>query len=148
MTMNGSMNGLTETREIVQPRNRAVKEFLQRFANALTEGEVDALTTMWAAPSFVLSDDMELAITSAEQVHRFFLGARDEYEAKGITQTRPDIRSIDWLTARIAVVTVRWPYLDDRGNEQGDETSTYLVKFAGEEPRIHAAVMHGASEPH
>ena len=54
-----------------------------------------------------------------------------------------------WVTNRLAIVEVRWPYLTAAGNEIGEETSTYVIR---REPdgrlAIRASVMHGEAETH
>jgi hypothetical protein len=53
-----------------------------------------------------------------------------------------------WLTERIALFTVRWPHLDERGRQIGEEASTYLVKAGpGGTLKLRAAILHGESEP-
>jgi len=90
-----------------------------------------------------------MAVRTPEEVQRFFSGAKDQYNKMGITDTRADIVRLSWATHRIAIVQVRWPYLDARGEEVGEETSTYTLKRnqAGE-LKLCAAVMHGASPKH
>jgi hypothetical protein len=49
------------------------------------------------------------------------------------------------MTDRILVVEVRWPYLDQEGNEAGEESSTYTLRRDDQgHLKIRAVVMHGA----
>jgi hypothetical protein len=60
--------------------------------------------------------------------------------------TRAEIVELDWLTHRIAIVQVRWPQLNARGKEVGEETSTYtLRRDESGGLRLQVAIMHGAS---
>ncbi|HET8580777.1 MAG TPA: hypothetical protein VFL31_07245 [Nitrospiraceae bacterium] len=61
-------------------------------------------------------------------VKESFSGAKEQYNARGITDTRPDVFGLEWVTERIAIVDVRWPYLDERGKEVGEEASTYTLR--------------------
>ncbi len=72
----------------------------------------------------------------------------EQYNARGITDTRADIRSLEWATERIAIVHVRWPYLDAQGKEKREEASTYVLERdeAGDF-RFYVAVLRGASRP-
>jgi hypothetical protein len=113
----------------------------------MAQGKAAAAT--WATPALVLGDDMALTVTSTAEVQEVFGGAKAQYNARGITDTRPDILRLDWITHRLAIVEVRWPYLTADGDEVGEETSTYVIR---REPdgrlAIRAAVMHGEAATH
>jgi hypothetical protein len=92
---------------------------------------------------------MLLAVRTPEEVERFFSGARDQYNKMGVTDTRADIVRLSWATARIAIVQVRWPYIDAHGEEVGEETSTYTLKRNQRgELKLCTAVMHGTAPKH
>jgi hypothetical protein len=97
----------------------------------------------------VLGDDMALTIRSSAEIRDVFASAKPQYNARGITDTRPDLLRLDWITHRLAIVEVRWPYLAADGEEIGEETSTYVIR---REPdgrlAIRAAVMHGEAATH
>jgi hypothetical protein len=126
-----------------------VQAFLDRMARALTAGDGRTIAKMWETPALVVGDEMLMAVRTPEEVERFFSGAKDQYNKMGITDTRADIVRLTWATHRIVLVQVRWPYLDARGEEVGEETSTYTLKRnqAGE-LKLCAAVMHGAAPKH
>ena len=123
-----------------------IQDLLDRFARAITSGDGAAAAELWATPSLVVSDEQVMAVSSREEVARFFAGAREQYRARGITDTRADVLSIEQLTPRTFLVDVRWPWLDEDGKEQGDESSSYVLRRddAGA-LRLQAAVMRGAS---
>jgi hypothetical protein len=131
------------------PDNGAVRALLARLARALTSGDGKAAAAMWATPALVLGDDMALTVSSSADLQEVFGGAKAQYNARGITDTRPDILRLDWVTNRLAIVEVRWPYLAADGDEVGEETSTYVIR---REPdgrlAIRATVMHGEAETH
>jgi hypothetical protein len=129
-------------------RDGGVQTFLDGFARALTTGDGKRIAGMWAVPALVVGDRAVQAVGSLHEVERFFGGAREQYHALGITNTRADIQKLEWLTDRIVLVDVRWPYLDAGGNERGRESSTYLLrKDDTGELRVQVAVMRGASVP-
>jgi hypothetical protein len=111
-------------------RRGEVQQFLDRFAKALVTGDARALATMWEVPALVASDMGMQGVSSREEVEQFFAGAKDQYNARGIVDTRGDIRRLDWITERIALVEVRWPYIDERNREVGEESSTYALRRA------------------
>jgi hypothetical protein len=137
------------TRKAADDDEADVQEFLDRMAKALTAGDGRTVASMWETPALVVGDEMLQAPRSAAELEQFFSGAKDQYNKMGVTDTRADIVRLTWATPRIAIVQVRWPYLDRRGEEVGEETSTYTLRRnqAGE-LRLCAAVMHGAAPRH
>lgn len=124
-----------------------VQMLLDRMGRAVTSGDGRAVAEMWDIPALVLDKDQVMILNSSEEIERFFGGAKEQYNAKGITDTRAEIVRLDWPTERIAIVTVRWPYLDAKGATHGSETSTYtLRRDDARKLRLRVAVMHGASE--
>jgi hypothetical protein len=123
-----------------------IQDLLDRFAEALTAGDGIAAGRAWAVPAFVMDDAMVRPVSTISEVEQFFSGAKQQYNTRGITDTRAELIDLRWPTAGIALAEVRWPYLDENGNERGEEVSTYLLRRndAGE-LRIQGAIMHGAS---
>jgi hypothetical protein len=125
-------------------RDLEVQVFLDRLAESLTQGDAHTVATMWQTPAFVVGDAEEHLVQAREQVEQFFSGAKQQYNSRGVTNTRADIQCLDWLTDRVALVEVRWPYLDASNSEVGEETSTYLLKRDDSgELKLRIAVMHG-----
>jgi hypothetical protein len=141
-------SGAPERRE-AGPDSSAVRALLTNLARALTSGDGKAAAGLWATPALVIGDDMALTVSSSADLQDVFGGAKAHYNARGIAGTRPDILRLDWVTHRLAIVEVRWPYLADDGGEVGEETSTYVIR---REPdgrlAIRAAVMHGEAATH
>ena len=97
----------------------------------------------------VLGDGMAWSVATRGEVEDFFAGAKQQYNARGIVDTRPDILRLEWLTDRIAVVEVRWPYIDVSGDEIGAESSTYIVRREDDgEIMIRATIMQGEATRH
>lgn len=127
----------------------AVEELLDQFARALTTGDARKAAELWETPAFVVGDAEVRAIDAPEVLKEFFGGAKEHYEALGVVDTRPEISVLDWITERIAIVEVRWPWLDERHREVGDETSTYILRRDDSgKLRLRVAVMHGATDAH
>lgn len=121
-----------------------VQGFLDGFAAALTKGDGEAIAQMWETPAFVLGADMAQGVTSLDEVRGFFAGAREQYNARNVTDTRAEIVRLDEINDKLVCVRVHWPWLDPQGREVGGETSTYTLTHAGDgEWKIRVAVMHG-----
>jgi ketosteroid isomerase-like protein len=123
-----------------------VQEILDRLAEAVTEGDGRAVARLWAVPALVLGDTMARPVSDLKEVEQFFGGAKEQYNARGIADTRAEIAELQWPTPRIAIAEVRWPWLDAAGIEKGDEVSTYVFRRddAGK-LKIQAVIMHGAT---
>ncbi|MGD9966602.1 MAG: DUF4440 domain-containing protein [Hyphomonadaceae bacterium] len=126
-----------------------IMAFLQGFAEALTEGDIEAISAMWETPAMVIADEFVQGLESSEELANLFAGAREHYNSIGVTNTRPEIVRVDEITDRLVVVRVRWPWIDDDGNEMGAECSTYtLRRDSGGDWKIRLAIMHGAEALH
>lgn len=123
-----------------------MQRFFDRFARALTSGDSRSMAQMWAVPALVLGDTTVQAVGSADAVELIFGGAKYEYNARGITDTRAELQRVEWLTRRIAIVDVRWPNLDAAGVKRAEESSTYVLRRDDSgELKLQAAVMRGAN---
>ena len=121
-----------------------MREFFLRFAGALTQGDPKQIASHWCVPSFVIADALNLAMTSTREIENFFSGTKRRYISRGIFDAQPDIQNVQWVTEHLAVVDVRWPYLDDQGQEMGAESSTYTLKADDSgEIKILVALMKG-----
>ncbi|HYD87046.1 MAG TPA: hypothetical protein VEA80_06205 [Vitreimonas sp.] len=122
-----------------------VVDFLEMFALSLTEGATEAIAQMWETPALVISDEDVRAIGEREELLELFAGAREHYNSAGVTDTRPEVIRLDEITDKVVMVRVRWPWLDDEGNELGAECSTYTLRqSAAGDWKIRCVVMHGA----
>ena len=123
-----------------------LQELLERVARAVTSGDAKAAARMWEAPALVMSDQGVHAVATSAEVEKFFEGSKQQYNQLGIVDTRPEIRRLTWPTERMAIVEVRWPWLDKRGQEAGSETSTYTLRRDDSgQLKLRAAVMHGVA---
>ena len=128
-------------------RDHSVQDFLDRFAAELTAGHAAEVAGMWETPALVIGDEIAQAFASSDELEAFFAPAKERYNQQGIVETRAEIVRQMWPTDRIAIVEVRWPYLDADGDERGDETSTYTLRRDDRgELKLRVAVMHGATK--
>lgn len=120
---------------------------LERLARAITSGDGRGAAELWETPAFVIGDEQVFTVNAPEELVDFFSGAKEQYNARGITGTYPEILSARWITDRMVITEVRWPYLDSHGTKQGKEASTYLLRRDDSgHLRLRVAAMHGASE--
>ena len=127
------------------PRDE-VQQLLDDLAAALTAGDGARAANAWDVPALVLGDQQVHAVATRQEVASFFGGAREQYNQRGITDTRAEILDLRWPTDRMAIAVVRWPYLDTQGREKGTETSTYVLRRDERGAlKLRVAVMHGAA---
>lgn len=125
-----------------------VQRFFRELGYALTTGNLEGIKSSWGIPSFVLGNSAELVVKSPAEVERFFAGTKTQYNQQGIIETVPEIESIQWLTSKIALVGVRWPYFDQEGFQIGEEASCYTLKLDNNNQlRIYSVVLQGESSP-
>jgi len=121
-----------------------IQQLLNSMARAVVSGDGRTVAEMWDVPALVISDDGVMAVDRQEEFEAFFGGARAQYNAQGITDTRAEIVRIEWATKRLATVQVRWPHIDASGKTCGSETSTYVIRRNDkDELKLRVAVMHG-----
>ena len=121
-----------------------VQKFLHRFASALTSGDGRAAAALWALPSIMIGNTSVQAIMDRNELERMFRNARDHDNAAGISDTRGEIRKVDWMSNRVVLVDVRWPHLDAYGQERGEELSSYLLRRDDHgDLKLHVAITHG-----
>ena len=121
-----------------------LQRLLTKFCVAITTGDGHAAARLWEVPAFVLGDSMAKPIASIEELAEFFGGAREQYNARGITETRPEIKEEDWISNNLVRVRVRWPYLDANNREIGAESSDYTISRDGTgKLKLRVVVMRG-----
>lgn len=135
-------------RSTVLREQASVQQYLDRFADAMTSGDTRTMVKLWGVPAFVIGRNEARIMQSESDVERFFDGAKEAYAARGIVGTRAEIVSLDWVGTDLVVATVRWPYLNEREEELGEETSSYTL-LRGEDGsyKLRAVLMRGASDP-
>lgn len=120
------------------------QRFFDQLARGLTAGDGWRVAKLWGTPALVIGADMVKAIGSADEVATFFGSAKDEYNKRGISETRAQVQRLDWVNDRLVVADVRWPYLDGRGHEIGGESSTYVLRRDETgELKLYGAVLRG-----
>jgi hypothetical protein len=126
-----------------------LQALLDRMARAITAGDGKAMAALWEVPAIVIGADGVIPVAALAEVESFFGGAKEQYNQMGIVDTRADIAHVEWANQRVAMVRVRWPYIDQQGRERGQEQSTYTLRRDDRgDLKVRAVVMHGASGRH
>src|SRR5215207_9391345 len=70
------------------PADRAsVQDYLDRFATAMTSGDIKTVASLWGVPAFVIGKNEARVVESESEVEQFFAGAKDMYNERGIIDT-------------------------------------------------------------
>jgi len=114
----------------------------------MTSGDTRAMVKLWGVPAFVIGAQEARALQSEADVERFFEGAKDLYNERGIVSTRAEIAHLDWVSNDLVIVTVRWPYLDGIDRVLGEESSSYTL-LRGEDGsfKVRVVTLRGQVEP-
>ena len=124
-----------------------VARLLEELGKAVTAGDGKAAADLWAVPALVLSDQDVRSVSSRDELASFYESAKEEYQAQGITDTRPEVRNLTWITRELALVEVRWPWITESRDEKGDETSTYVLRRDERGTlKIQVALAHGSRD--
>lgn len=134
---------------VARKHHAEVQEFLNQIARAITAGDGQAVAKLWELPGFVFGVEMAKVIDDRGELAEFFGGAKEQYNAQGITDTRPDIVDEEWIGDSMVIVKVRWPYLDANGREVGAEASDYtLWRDDRGRLKIRSILMRGVEGTH
>ena len=119
-------------------------DFFDRLGTALSSGDASAVADSWQAPALVVGQEgIVHAVSSRAEVEAFFAAAREQYTARGISSTRAEIVRVNWVSPRTAFAELRWPMLDAKQREVGEERATYTLQTNDDgELKIRVAVSH------
>jgi hypothetical protein len=131
------------SREPAADDDSVLIDFFDRLGVALSSGDAATIAASWDAPALVVGDGGVHAVGSTKEVESFFSGAREQYTARGIMATRAEIVRVSWVGTRTALAEVRWPLLDEKNRELGEERTTYTLRTDDSgELKIRVALTH------
>ena len=105
-----------------------IAAFLDRYAEALTAGDLPGIAACYVLPALVVGDAATIPVAEAGQVEAAFAGAAEAYRAKGLVAIRPELGGLDLLTPNLALADVRWSYLDEAGEARQHTSYRYLLR--------------------
>jgi hypothetical protein len=130
-------------------KDQEVQDYLDRYARAFTAGDGGAVASMWEVPAIVVGEDEAIAITELEQVSDFFGSAKPMYNERGIFTTRAELIDVDRISDNLVNCRVRWPHLDAKEEEIGEESSSYTLRRGSDgQLKMRVVVMRGEKPKH
>ncbi|HEY0128352.1 MAG TPA: hypothetical protein VGB40_04225 [Rubrobacteraceae bacterium] len=125
----------------MNPTDEHLRRFLVRYGEALSAGDLKAISGCYAVPSLVLSDTGSVLIAAREEIEAAFDGAAERYRAQGLVAVRPTLVASEALSERLVSVDVRWDYLDEQGSSVQTNAYRYLVRLVeGTGPGIQVVI--------
>lgn len=116
----------------MNPTDEHLQTFLACYREALSVGDLKAISGCYALPSLVLSDAGTIPITTRTEIETAFDGAAERYRAQGLVAVRPTLVASEALSERLLCVDVRWDYLDEQGSSVQTNAYRYLVRLEEE----------------
>ncbi|WP_084958710.1 hypothetical protein [Thermoactinospora rubra] len=117
-----------------------IEDFFSRYGEALTRGDLDGIAGCYGYPSFILGDDVAVAVAGEADVKAAFEGAAERYRAQGLVAARPTVTATTRVTDRIVDAEVSWDYVDAEGVPRSGSRYRYTLRATGNDPLIHVVV--------
>src|SRR5215216_6058954 len=117
---------------VMNPTDEHLQTFLARYGEALSAGDLKAISGCYVLPSLVLSDAGSIPITTRTEIEAAFDGAAERYRAQGLVAVRPTLLASEALTERLVSVDVRWDYLDEQGRSAQQNGYRYVLRLEDE----------------
>ena len=87
------------TTEGATPDRAGIEGFFVRYGEAVSAGDLKAISGCYAVPAIVLSDAGSIPISTREEIEAAFDGAAERYRAQGMVAARPTIVAVENLSA-------------------------------------------------
>ncbi len=125
----------------MNPTDEHLRRFLVRYGEALSAGDLKAISGCYAVPSLVLSDTGSVPIAAREEIEAAFDGAAERYRAQGLVAVRPTLVASEALSERLVSVEVRWDYLDEQGRSAHQNGYRFVLRLEDEaSPKIQVVI--------
>jgi hypothetical protein len=125
----------------MNPTDEHLRRFLVRYGEALSAGDLKAISGCYAVPSLVLADEGSVPIAAREEIEAAFDGAVERYRAQGLVAVRPTLVASEALGERLVWVDVRWDYLDEQGRSAQQNGYRYVLRLEDEaSPKIQVVI--------
>ena len=125
----------------MNPTDEHLRSFLVRYGEALSAGDLKAISGCYAVPSLVLSDTGSVPIAAREEIEAAFDGAAERYRAQGLVAVRPTLVASEALSERLVSVDVRWDYLDEQDRSAQQNGYRYVLRLEDEgSPKIQVVI--------
>ena len=115
-------------------------DFFHRYAETLRDFDAEATARLWGLPGMIVTDDFAGALESRADMAAGLASAHPLYKLLGLASAVPELRTVNDLTDRIAMVQVRWSYRDETGTEIVTTDYEYLLRDDADGLHVYLAV--------
>lgn len=118
-----------------------IQTFLEHYARALNEADLDVIADCWGIPALAVTDAGAQSVLSGDEIKSRYAQARDKQHAQGLVLTKPHLEQAQILSDKITAIDVRWTDFDASGVEHAGERNRYLLRL-GEDGhlRMHVSI--------
>jgi hypothetical protein len=125
----------------MNPKDEHLRRFLVRYGEALSAGDLKAISGCYAVPALVLSDEGSIPIATRQEIEAAFDGAAERYRAQGLVALQPTVVASEVLSERLVSVDMRWDYLDEQGRSAQQNSYHYVLRLEDEaSPKIQVVI--------
>jgi ketosteroid isomerase-like protein len=125
----------------MNPKDEHLRRFLVRYGEALSAGDLKAISGCYAVPALVLSDEGSIPIATRQEIEAAFDGAAERYRAQGLVDLQPTLVASEVLSERLVFVDMRWDYLDEQGRSAQQNGYHYVLRLEDEaSPKIQVVI--------
>jgi hypothetical protein len=118
-----------------------IQAFLERYARALNEADLDVIADCWAIPGLAVTDAGAQSVVSSDGIKSRYSQALAKYHAQGLVMTKPQLEQAQTLSDRITAIDVRWVDFDASGAERAGERNRYLLRVGEDgQLRMHVSI--------
>jgi hypothetical protein len=111
-------------------------DFFDRYGSALTTGDLGTLSSCYRLPGTVVADSYSFTFSSPAAVALSFVGAAPAYQERELVAAHAEIEDVQRLSDGLVLASVRWEYLDCRGEAVPGGAYRYVVRLGGATPQI------------
>ena len=124
-------------------RSTQVEAFFDRFATAFATFDATIVAELFATPGVALRKDGSIvALTTHEDVVRYYQAALDSYRRDGCRSCRWAELELTPMGRRSVLAAVTWDLLWEDGSVVTQWRQSYGLSFSEAGPRIFASAMH------
>lgn len=147
-TSHALMMKVTNTGKSSAPPSGALRSTLESFIEHMERGEITEAAKLWHLPALILGDEQVHGPLSHEHLTRWLSDAVAAAPHPRIGRAAVHVRTIEWLSERVAQVATSWPELRSGGALEGIESTRFVVRIDEHlQPRIRALFLVAPGMP-
>jgi hypothetical protein len=108
-------------------KEKQVRSLLNRFGEALSDGDLLGIQSCWTIPALVLADKEAIPLLSSVEIERLFTRAIHVHRYRGLISEKPQVVRIEPMNDNLVSVEVRWPSTDKQGTQRIHEYTQYIL---------------------